>query len=345
MIFPLDFSTCVFDRIEGDTIRTLSDQFKCHRDGKMRRITKSHKDRFCDFHFELICEWRSARKEGRMNLAEVLAQFPRWWEFIGPPKEGEVADLEEGWCVATQDYLAMSLGCSTDEVSELVQMFERDGWLKVDRYRDGHGHFRNRYALCRPNEIRERATKKDERGRYLRAKNLRKSRKSPANRDGAGRFTHSNATHTTREGHAGGTTEISGVESAEVPRGEPRLTGDKPFGHRAERPTGTVPVSAGFRSKGAGSSAGTAAAVLPSEDRGDPGPPRLNTMTATAKLSPKGADAPLDSRPEKEADEDSIRSHAAGCICDGCLAPVYARTLRGGKVVDSLGRPDVVEEL
>ncbi len=310
MIFPLDFSTCVFDRIEGDTIRTLSDQFKCHRDGKMRRITKSHKDRFCDFHFELICEWRSARKEGRMNLAEVLAQFPRWWEFIGPPKEGEVADLEEGWCVATQDYLAMSLGCSTDEVSELVQMFERDGWLKVDRYRDGHGHFRNRYALCRPNEIRERATKKDERGRYLRAKNLRKSRKSPANRDGAGRFTHSNATHTTREGHAGGTTEISGVESAEVPRGEPRLTGD-----------------------------------LPSEDRGDPGPPRLNTMTATAKLSPKGADAPLDSRPEKEADEDSIRSHAAGCICDGCLAPVYARTLRGGKVVDSLGRPDVVEEL
>jgi hypothetical protein len=83
MIFPLDFSSCVFDWIEGDTLRTLSDQFTCHRDGKMRRVSKSHKDRFCDFHFELIREWRSAREGGRMNLAEALAQFSRWWKSNG----------------------------------------------------------------------------------------------------------------------------------------------------------------------------------------------------------------------------------------------------------------------
>src|SRR5947209_1820604 len=66
---------------------------------------------------------------------------------IGAPAEGQEPDEDEGWCVATQDYLAMALGCSDDEVSLMVNQFKRDGWLEIKEFRDNHGHKRNNYRL------------------------------------------------------------------------------------------------------------------------------------------------------------------------------------------------------
>lgn len=55
---------------------------------------------------------------------------------IGPPKEGEEADPDVGWCVAGQPYIAANLGCSRTAVNRAVKRFTTDRWL------------RGRYAKC-----------------------------------------------------------------------------------------------------------------------------------------------------------------------------------------------------
>lgn len=97
---------------------------------------------------------------------------------------------------------------------------------------------------------------------------------------------------------------------------------------------GTLPQSAGFRSKAASTSAG-GGGELPSEEPGDPGLPRPNTQHTTAKLSaPKETKVPLHSGPTEENDEDFVRPCPEGCVCDRCIEPIYARALVNGEVVD-----------
>ena len=98
---------------------------------------------------------------------------------IGPSKEGEEPDPDEGWCVARQDALAGMVGCSPDEVSRQVAKFERDGWLTVKRFRNERGYPRCHYAIT-PEQLRKiqsQAMLKDEDGNYIRAKMPKKGRK------------------------------------------------------------------------------------------------------------------------------------------------------------------------
>jgi biotin operon repressor len=100
-------------------------------------------------------------------------------------------DPDRGFCIASQDYLAAALGCSHDKVSKLVRLFERDGWLKVERTRNKYGRKRNRYALLPRDEIARRRMKKDAEGHYIRAKFPGKVRRTK--RLATGRFTATQA--------------------------------------------------------------------------------------------------------------------------------------------------------
>jgi len=104
---------------------------------------------------------------------------------IGQPEEGEEADPDAGWCVATQDTLAAMVGCSPDEVSRQVAKFERDGWLTVKRFRHERGYPRCHYAITpeQLKKIQARAMLKDEDGNYIRAKMPSKARKKKSHKN------------------------------------------------------------------------------------------------------------------------------------------------------------------
>jgi len=96
---------------------------------------------------------------------------------ISPPDEGEEPDKHMGFCVAAQDYLAASLGCSATEVKRWIKAFESDGWLEVIRYRDKLGYNRNRYRLTNLDKFKARAMVRDsETNEFVRAKNPNKIR-------------------------------------------------------------------------------------------------------------------------------------------------------------------------
>lgn len=109
---------------------------------------------------------------------------------IGPAKDGQKPDPDEGWCVASQDTLAAMHGCSPDEVSRQVAEFEKGGWLTVKRFRDGYGHKRCHYAITpeqlekiKAREMRKYPEGHLREGEYIRAKMPQKRRgeKSLAN--------------------------------------------------------------------------------------------------------------------------------------------------------------------
>ena len=64
---------------------------------------------------------------------------------IGPDEKDPHPD--EGFCIATQDYLAAALGCSTSEVMVWVKIFEEDGVITKVQYRTKQGWKRNKYAV------------------------------------------------------------------------------------------------------------------------------------------------------------------------------------------------------
>jgi hypothetical protein len=96
---------------------------------------------------------------------------------ISPPSESKEPDKDVGFCVATQSYLAASLGCSDTEVKRWVKIFEIDGWIQIIRHRDHRGYPRNRYRIVNLEKIKARAMVRDpEAGEYIRAKNPNKIR-------------------------------------------------------------------------------------------------------------------------------------------------------------------------
>jgi hypothetical protein len=107
---------------------------------------------------------------------------------IKPPEEGpdgkpmSEPDPDEGLCVATQLYLACQLGVSESTVSDAIQLFARDGWLVIHKTRDKWGHDRNKYSWAPGalDNIRARKRQRDERGEYVREKQVRKQRAIPS---------------------------------------------------------------------------------------------------------------------------------------------------------------------
>ena len=89
-------------------------------------------------------------------------------------EEGEEPTENEGWCFASERYLAESLGMSESRVCVWVDKFFDDGWLVVEQKRNAHGHLHNRYRLA--DKAMSRLEKmKRERGAE-RPKNLNKFR-------------------------------------------------------------------------------------------------------------------------------------------------------------------------
>lgn len=156
---------------------------------------------------------------------------------IGSPEENEQGkpkskpDPDVGWCVATEDYLAMSLGCSEAQVSRLVGIFEVDGWLEVKRFRDKNGRRRNHYRLLGLDEIKARKTQRDDRGRFIREKNLSKRRDGL--RSGTGRYIRMRVGQASMERTASPAESVKRFSLGNVQRTEK----PKPLG--AESPSGS----------------------------------------------------------------------------------------------------------
>ena len=95
---------------------------------------------------------------------------------IGPAEEGQKPDPDEGYCVATQNYLAAQMGLSETEVKRLIKTYAADGWIVIDQFRDKRGYKRNRYMLKDLEAIKARAMRRAEDGEYIRATNPNKAR-------------------------------------------------------------------------------------------------------------------------------------------------------------------------
>jgi len=89
-------------------------------------------------------------------------------------EKGEKPHVNEGWCDATQDYLAAMVGCSEDNVQELLRRFVRDGWLTKEAWGEG----RNRYRISDLDAIKARKMEKDSEGCFIRARREKMRRKS-----------------------------------------------------------------------------------------------------------------------------------------------------------------------
>ena len=107
---------------------------------------------------------------------------------IAPPEEGpngkplHESHPDEGFCIATQEYLACQLGVSESTVSDAVQTFVKDGWFNITKSRDRYGHDRYKYAWADGalEKIKARKRHRDEHGEYVREKQVRKQRAIPS---------------------------------------------------------------------------------------------------------------------------------------------------------------------
>jgi len=105
---------------------------------------------------------------------------------IGPAKEGQEPDPDEGYCVAAQDVLAAMMGCSRKEACRQVAKFVRDDYLTMTvTYRNGLRRCKYSITPEQLKVIKAREMKKDAEGDYIRATRPKKARK-----DG-----HKNLTH------------------------------------------------------------------------------------------------------------------------------------------------------
>ena len=122
-----------------------------------------------------IYEYRGSTKAILARIAHLI---------IGPPPEKDDGtplyppNPDEGYCVATQAYLACQLGISDSTVHNAVLQFETDGWLVVNRYSDKYGHKRDKYAwaIGAPEKLKDRKRQRDEYGEYVRDKQVNKQR-------------------------------------------------------------------------------------------------------------------------------------------------------------------------
>jgi hypothetical protein len=122
-----------------------------------------------------IYEYRGSTKAILARIAHLI---------IGPPPEKDDGtplyppNPDEGYCVATQAYLACQLGISDSTVHNAVLQFETDGWLVVNRYSDKYGHKRNKYAweIGALEKLKDRKRQRDEYGEYVRDKQVNKQR-------------------------------------------------------------------------------------------------------------------------------------------------------------------------
>lgn len=97
-------------------------------------------------------------------------------------EEGQEVTANEGWCTATQAYIAAQLGCSDSKVLKAVKELRRDGWLKVEHYETRRGGKRSKYTLPDSGYQRllDHQMKKDEDGEFIRTKQTQMRRKPNA---------------------------------------------------------------------------------------------------------------------------------------------------------------------
>lgn len=86
----------------------------------------------------------------------------------------------EGFCTATQEYLAAQLGTDPGTVAGWVQKFNEHGWLRIEEYRDKFGHPRYKYEVAPDTveRVKNRAMAKDANSEYIRMKCVKKVRKT-----------------------------------------------------------------------------------------------------------------------------------------------------------------------
>jgi hypothetical protein len=144
-----------------------------------------------------LYEYRGTTKAILARIAHLI---------IAPPEEGpngkplHESHPDEGFCIATQEYLACQLGISESTVSDAVKTFVKDGWLNITKSRDQYGHDRYKYAWAEGalEKIKARKRHRDERGEYVREKQVRKQRAIPTGQF-ARRVTSVNEASTTRD--------------------------------------------------------------------------------------------------------------------------------------------------
>ncbi len=130
-----------------------------------------------------LYEYKGLTKSVLMTIAMLIIDEPEEDErgkLKGKP------DPDAGWCVAGQEYLAAALGMSPDAVSSIVAILKKDGWLEVVSFRNRYGHVHNKYTIAAPklDQIKARAFKKDEHGRFIRASQPKKARNLRRGKDG-----------------------------------------------------------------------------------------------------------------------------------------------------------------
>lgn len=70
---------------------------------------------------------------------------------IGPPDEGPDGkpkwepSPDEGYCTASQEYIACQYGISAHTVGGAVREFVKDGWLIAEQYRNKRGYLCYKY--------------------------------------------------------------------------------------------------------------------------------------------------------------------------------------------------------
>jgi DNA-binding PadR family transcriptional regulator len=89
-------------------------------------------------------------------------------------EENDEQTENEGWCFASERYLAESLGMSESQAAKWIKVFERDSWIVIERGQNERGHHRNRYRFS-DNTVARLDKLKRERGAE-RVKNPKKVR-------------------------------------------------------------------------------------------------------------------------------------------------------------------------
>jgi hypothetical protein len=147
---------------------------------------------------------------------------------IAPPEEGpdgkplREPDPDEGFCTASQEYLACQLGLSESKIRKAVRLFEKDGWIATTKWRDKYGdHCKYALAPGAWDRLVARKRVRDEQGEYVRERQVNMERHPRE-----GRFT--------RRDDAGETRVTSGSDNS---------PGYLPAAHQADSAVATRPTA------------------------------------------------------------------------------------------------------
>ena len=212
-----------------------------------------------------LYEYKGTTKSILARIAHLIIEpnkeDPVTGKIIGDPKE------DVGFCIATQLYLACQLGISESTVSDAVQMFVKDGWLVIKKSRDqyGHDHYKYAWAPGALEKIKARKRQRDERGEYVREKQVRKQRAIPS-----GQFARRVDASITRDERVSPTGKLRGGLQADCEVASKQI---------ARQPPGKVPAVVGLvvgleggivsksQSKTKGASDNTSSASLTDQDQ------------------------------------------------------------------------------